>query len=322
MKHFQRLLCVIDPDQSYQLALERAVALAENNQANLKVVATMESSGNRPRFLQRGADQLQTELVGTCLRKLEADLSPYRQRIQIQTQALVGIPFLEVIREVLRERHDLVLKIPENPSWSPGVFGSDDMHLLRKCPCAVWMLKAESPRTYKRILAAVDASATYPSEERQLRLALNQRVLEIATSLALSEFAELHVVTAWDIDAVRSVHSMLTGITQKDIDAYIEEVRHEHEEALEGLIQKAVGILGKDAMDYVKPVRHLVNGSPRREIPMAAKQLQADVVVMGTVARTGIPGFVMGNTAESILNQIDCSVLAIKPPGFVSPVAL
>ena len=53
-----------------------------------------------------------------------------------------------------------------------------------------------------------------------------------------------------------------------------------------------------------------------------AKQLAADVIVMGTVARTGVPGFIMGNTAETILNQIDCSVLAIKPPGFETPVAV
>jgi nucleotide-binding universal stress UspA family protein len=43
---------------------------------------------------------------------------------------------------------------------------------------------------------------------------------------------------------------------------------------------------------------------------------------MGTVARIGIPGFIMGNTAETILNHIDCSVLAVKPPGFATPVTL
>lgn len=41
-----------------------------------------------------------------------------------------------------------------------------------------------------------------------------------------------------------------------------------------------------------------------------------------TVARTGVAGIIMGNTAETILNQIDCSILAIKPPGFVTPVKL
>lgn len=43
---------------------------------------------------------------------------------------------------------------------------------------------------------------------------------------------------------------------------------------------------------------------------------------MGTVARTSLPGFFMGNTAEDVLSQLDCSVLAVKPPGFVTPVTL
>ena len=51
-------------------------------------------------------------------------------------------------------------------------------------------------------------------------------------------------------------------------------------------------------------------------------RLQADLVVMGTVARTGISGLLIGNTAEAILEQVQCSVLAVKPHGFVSPVRL
>ena len=80
--------------------------------------------------------------------------------------------------------------------------------------------------------------------------------------------------------------------------------------------------LGQDVLNYLKPQTHLVKGWARKEIPALAKQIEADLVVMGTVARTGVPGFIMGNTAETILNQIDCSVLAIKPPGFVTPVTL
>lgn len=79
--------------------------------------------------------------------------------------------------------------------------------------------------------------------------------------------------------------------------------------------------LGKDTAEYIHPKTHLLKGPARTEIPALAKQLEADVILMGTVARTGISGFVMGNTAETILSQIDCSVLAIKPPGFETPVA-
>ena len=43
---------------------------------------------------------------------------------------------------------------------------------------------------------------------------------------------------------------------------------------------------------------------------------------MGTVGRTGVAGLVVGNTAETILEQLQCSILALKPPGFVSPVSL
>jgi nucleotide-binding universal stress UspA family protein len=51
-------------------------------------------------------------------------------------------------------------------------------------------------------------------------------------------------------------------------------------------------------------------------------KLQADIVVMGTVARTGISGLIIGNTAETILNQLTCSVLAVKPSGFKTPVTV
>lgn len=45
-----------------------------------------------------------------------------------------------------------------------------------------------------------------------------------------------------------------------------------------------------------------------------------ELVVMGTVARTGLPGFIIGDTAEKALTTVDCSVLAVKPDSFVSPV--
>jgi hypothetical protein len=41
---------------------------------------------------------------------------------------------------------------------------------------------------------------------------------------------------------------------------------------------------------------------------------------MGTVARSGLQGLLTGNTAENVLPWIDCSLVAVKPQGFVSPV--
>jgi len=58
------------------------------------------------------------------------------------------------------------------------------------------------------------------------------------------------------------------------------------------------------------------------ELELLAKRIrQADLVVMGTVSRTGIPGLLIGNTAEVILNNLECSVLAVKPADFATPVS-
>ena len=67
---------------------------------------------------------------------------------------------------------------------------------------------------------------------------------------------------------------------------------------------------------------HVLQGWADDVIPEFAEQHRVDLIVMGTVSRTGIPGFFIGNTAEKILHRIDCSVLAVKPEGFISPVQL
>ena len=67
---------------------------------------------------------------------------------------------------------------------------------------------------------------------------------------------------------------------------------------------------------------HLENGKAGDVIPALATKKRVGLVVMGTVGRTGIPGFFVGNTAEKVLGVVDTSVLAIKPEGFVTPVKL
>ncbi len=53
---------------------------------------------------------------------------------------------------------------------------------------------------------------------------------------------------------------------------------------------------------------------------MFANENRIDLLVLGTIGRSGIAGLLMGNTAERILNKVECSVLAVKPEGFVSSI--
>jgi hypothetical protein len=78
-------------------------------------------------------------------------------------------------------------------------------------------------------------------------------------------------------------------------------------------------LLRRDALQDLRHQIHLVQGEPRLLIPKLAAKERIDLIVMGTFCRTGIPGFLIGNTAEHILQNVDCSVLAVKPEGFVTP---
>jgi universal stress protein E len=324
MKRFNEILCVVGVGEAGKSALELAVSLAENNQASLTVVEVAEGVITNLEMPEEGpaAADLQDAMVSAHAQDLEALVDPYRARIKIKTKVLSGTPFLEIIREVLRSGYDLVIKVPEIQDWMDRLFGSEDMHLLRKCPCPVWLIKPLAPKSYRRILAAVDVGDGYPPAELESRRVLSQQVIEIAGALALSDFAELHIVHAWEAAGESTMRGALMRAPEEEVAAYVEKVREQHGANLDALVHEVTDHLGGDAVKYLKPQTHLVKGFARKEIPALAKHIEADLVVMGTVARTGIPGFIMGNTAETILNQLDCSVLAIKPPGFITPVTL
>lgn len=324
MKGFKKILCVVELEKTCTPALERAVALAANNQASLTVI------GVTPRIMigndMLGCGPTCTELqiaVENAQRKaLETLVAPYGKRYRIETGVFVGTPFLETIRDVLRSGRDLVIKMAEQFDWLDRWVGSDDMHLLRKCPCPIWLIKPQAPKAFRRILAAVDVDDSYPAGEMESRRALNQQILEMATSLALSESAELHVGHVWTAIGESTLRSPFVHTPEQKIMDYVERVKRQRAANLDALLRETAANVGPDALDYLRPHKHLVKGAAGKEIPALAKRIEADLIVMGTVARTGIAGFIVGNTAETILNQIECSVLAIKPPGFVTPVAI
>jgi len=324
MKRFKNILFAADTERACRPAFERGVQLTENNQARLTVidvVPRVTAGIGMPAGGPISMD-LQAALTDEHRRDLESLVEPFRDRLSIRTKVLVGTPFLEIIHEVLRGGHDLVIRPPEDPGWLDRLLGSDDMHLLRKCPCPVWLVKCQAETPYRRILAAVDVEDGYPPAELDVRRAMNREILELASAMALSEFAELHIAHAWEAIGEGVLRGAFLNTPEDKVAAYVDGARQQHAAGMAALLRELEAMLGRETLDYLKPKTHLVKGWARKEIPALAKQLGADLVVMGTVARTGVAGFLIGNTAESILEQIDCSVLAIKPPGFVTPVTL
>lgn len=238
--------------------------------------------------------------------------------VSIDTRVLVGKPFIEIIRQVLRNDHDLIIKCADaDSSLQELLFSSTDKHLMRKCPCPVWIIKPTERQKYVRILAAVDQDPEEPIKD-----ALNRQILEMSTSMALAEYSEAHIVHAWEVfdDAVLRSHNW--DFSEAEFEAMLEEEATRRRRWLENLVMNYGTSADMNNADVVDIHLHVVKGPAQFVVSELARELAVDLVVMGTVARTGIDGFFMGNTAESILGQLDCSVLTIKPPGFTSPVTL
>ena len=320
MKRFSNILFVSDRTTDDSAALGQAVALANNNQARLTVAGLVEASArekaaSKPRMqllLDAIVEQRRDELQ-SLLRDVNA------AGIKIENKVLVGKGFLEIIREVLRHERDLVIKSARGAAKFARSFGTTDMKLLRKCPCPVWLVKANQQGAFRQILVALD----YDQEDPRVEV-LNVQLLEMAMSLAVSESARLHVIHAWQLpheDLLRSRHTRIY-FTERELDRMVEEEEATRRDWLEALVARHWGFLDRKTADGLKPQLHLPRGHANELVPDVSKKVGADLVVMGSLGRAGIPGLLVGNTAEDILHRIHCSVLTVKPSGFVTPVTL
>jgi universal stress protein E len=142
---------------------------------------------------------------------------------------------------------------------------------------------------------------------------LNCLILDLATSLAEREHAALDVVHAWELPGESALASGRGRIPRTELERLLLETERRHREALNTMLSPYD--LNSDT-DHV----HLVKGRPARIISTYAREQHADLIVMGTLGRAGIPGLIIGNTAEDVLRQSQTAVLAVKPAAFVSPV--
>lgn len=309
MRRFKNLLVCVQAKNESHPALERAAVVARLNEAAVKIVAVHEELPTWASTLLpakvRDWERLAMEESEARLRALGVPLQ--EQGLAISTRVLAGQPFVEVIREAVSGGHDLVLKdmdVDSAPDTS-GI-GSTDMHLLRKCPVPVWIVRPDSGKGFARILAAVDP---LPGEDEPAD-SVNVQVLELATSLARQENCKLFIVRVYEsIGQQFEVPNMDAG-EHAEYSEHIQMVRVRNDREFIGKFAGA-----GEQFD----VRYLF-GNPDAMIAEVAREDAVDLIVMGTVMRSGIPGLLMGRTAENVLRQVDCSILGVKPSGFISPV--
>ncbi|KPP87587.1 universal stress protein [Erythrobacter sp. HL-111] len=316
-----RRILVVMGEGGGAAALETAIALADHHAAEIEIFTCVQP----PHDLQllaklagRQADELLDELKDRRQSEIAGLLAQMGLTRSLKIHLRTGKPFIEVIRFVLASDIDFVVKTAEPlSSVQRFLFGSTDQHLLRKCPCPVWLVAPDANPLPRTVLAAVDLDEENAAEPETLA-SLNRRVIGMALHVAGPANAEVFVLHGWDAIGEGLVWAFSTT-GQSAADRYTREIREKRRRAMDLLLEEIAAEGSVQGADRIVP--RLVKGPPEQVIAEQSRKLGAEVLVMGTVARTGLEGVIIGNTAENIINSIECPVLAVKPDGFVSPIA-
>lgn len=310
MTKYQNILVAVDPQQDDQPALRRAVYL--NQRLGGRITAFLpiyDFSYEMTTLLS--PDERTTMRKGVVSQRTEW----IREQAQSYLYAGVHIeikviwhnrPYEAIIQEVLNGRYDLVLKMAhQHDRLQAVVFTPTDWHLLRKCPCPVWMVKDQPWPEGGRAVVAVNLASEEPHHD-PLNTKLVKETLELAD---LVNHTEVHLVGAYPITPI----NIAIELPDFDPSVYNDAIRGQHLLAMKALRQK---------FSIDEKFTHVDKGLPEEVIPNLAEHLDAGVVVLGTIGRTGISAAFLGNTAEQVIDHLRCDLLAIKPDGFTSPIEL
>ena len=306
---YQKPLALVDALHPAPAELQLVEALSDKS-AQLTLIDVVPDQGWTWNLLGKTAEHIRNKLQSEKVLAIDKLAQDEAQKCGLPIDSVVstGKTGLAVIKQVVAGKHDLVVLQAKGPhSRRTGGIGETAWELVRKCPCNVLLLGQQPAGAVpKKILVSLDAAA-----EDARHIALNKKIFTAAAQIAVKVGASLTALHCWTIYGETLVRDYMSAAEFKDIE------KATHDLGERGLQSLSAGITEKPSELNLK----LLRGLPNAEIPAFANANGFDLVVMGTVARSGISGALLGNTAEEVLPQLQGSILAIKPDDFVCPVS-
>ncbi|AJP44093.1 MAG TPA: universal stress protein UspE [Alteromonas australica] len=306
MINYQHILAVVEMERDTQPALSRAQEISDKTGATITAMLVVyDLSYDMTTMLSPD----EREAMKDAVTKEHASwLSEHLRQLGFSHIDIVvqwnNRAFEAVIHHVIDNDIDLVVKATKrHDDLASVIFTPTDWHLLRKCPSPVLLVKEHDWPEGGQIIAAVNVG----SEDDEHNL-LNDKLTVIANDYAKLLNGNVNLVNSYPSTPL----NIAIEVPEFDPDAYNNSVKHHHQAEMAGHAKK-YGIT--TANTYVK------EGLPEKVIPMVAKDIDAELVIIGTVGRVGLSAALIGNTAEHVIDELDCDVLAVKPDGFVSPLA-
>ena len=309
MERFQKILVGVDLctetgsicsglSPSTQSAVDKALWVAEHTSASVTFLASLmqcldlNTDARHLAEMHRYQDMLDAMYERAGERMATLVDSARQSGVDASGVQVTGNPWMEIVREAVRGEYDLVL-VGSHRQHAIGrvLLGNTGRRLIRKCPCPVWVTSPIEDGAVRRILAPTDFSPTANDAVR------------LAHQLALKCEAELHVLHAVEYHFEPQMRDLIIPVDE--IEGYRSRIRSDAERELNDSLEK----LGIDTSTDLAH-RHVAAGPPHLMIRDAVKNLSIDLVAMGTQARSGVTGVLLGNTAERVLSHLTCSVLA------------
>jgi nucleotide-binding universal stress UspA family protein len=294
MKTLKRIIVGHDLRPGGEVAVQSAAALAKRCGAALRLVHVVEPLDSyqrisHPLTAPYPVEEI-AEKIGARLKALlsGAELAGLEAEYEVRT----GSPFLELILAQRAWFADMIVvggaSQPEEP-FSASTSG----RLMRKADVPIMVVKSRLSPEAKTFLVATDFSTgAKQAAEQAIMLAENFR----------GRVVFLHVFNQPSY-MVSYVHEL--GVSLPISPPTPEQMEPEWEDFLSGLHLEKV--------DWEKSS---TEGKAATAIIRQAEQVKADVIVMGTHGRSGLPYILLGSVAEKVARAASCPVLTIRPEAF------
>ncbi len=306
MKEYKKLLVVLDPTVEHQVALVRAVELAKKHSSKITVfLSIFDFSYEMTSILSsEEREAMRQGVIEQRLAWIKDIIEPYKASGIDVSPCVVwhNRPFESIIEHAIEHNCDFIIKSTHtHDKLKSVIFTPTDWHLIRKAPQPVLLVKEHEWPIKGKILCAVNTG-----DEDKAHKSLNNEIIAYGKYLADKFNAEVHLVNAYPGTPV----NIAIELPYFDAFSYNESMRTQHENQL-------LDIASEHNIDV--SACHAREGLPEDVIPELADELDSELVILGTVGRTGISAALIGNTAEHVIDNITCDLLTLKPEGFKSP---
>lgn len=277
---YQHILVITDQDNVFTFALDKANEVAKQYDAVVEVVSFVDIAN-----VEINITDYTKKVNAKIHRCFDSDVT-------VHTHVADTDNITQWINRYC-ENHAVDLVIKTGHRTETLFYTPTDWHLIRQLKCSLLLVSDRKWRAKSRVLVAVDAGSKKPAQ-----LEMDQKVIKEAHCWAEAKDMELHVTYSAPLPTV--------AIEFGTIEA--EQYEREHSATVKDQLNTVI-----EQTDISNIEGHYSFGPAEKRIPSTANRIKADLVVVGSIGRTGVKAALLGNTAEKILHHLRTDILVVKP---------